>query len=179
MQQRHKVLIGHRERLAVRAPFNGIVVSLPHGDHSSVRKGDVVAIVEPRTVPAITALLSPSDIMRIGLGEQARIYLPSSGAFMNARVTLIDRLGDLAQGNERSLPAAGTQLGWSRVELQVNDPKLLDDRAIYRSGLPVVVQFQRRWANALITAMGKTMNETIAAIRSKVGNGAHAAARNE
>ena len=181
VRQRLKVLTSHRERLAVRAPFDGIVVNLPHGDHSTVRKGDVVAVVEPRTVPAITAMLSPSDVMRIGLGEQARIYLPSSGAFMKARVTLIDRLGDPAQGNERlqATVHGGLQLGWSRVELQVNDPEILQDRTIYRSGLPVVVQFQRRWANALITALGKTMHETIATVRSKIGSGAHAAPRNE
>ena len=38
---------------------------------------------------------------------------------------------------------------------------------------------QRRWANALITALGKTMHETIATVRSKIGSGAHAAPRNE
>ena len=67
-------------------------------------------------------------------------------------------------------------MGWSRVELQPTDPTLLQDRTLYRSGLPVVVQFQRRWANALIAAASKVVGETIAAVRDKIGHGAHAAA---
>ena len=182
IRQRHKALISHRDRLAVRAPFDGVLVELPRGDNSSVRKGDVVAVVESRTLPTVTALLSPADVLRVGLGEQARLYVPSSGTFLNARVTLIDRFADAAGGDRAQASHAGghpASLGWARVELRADEPELLQDRAMYRAGLPVVVQFQRRWAHALVTAMSKTVGETMAAVRVKVGNGAHAAARQE
>ena len=184
IRQRHKALVGHRDRLAVRAPFDGILVELPRGDNSSVRKGDVVAVVEARGLPTISALLSPADVMRVGLGEQARLYIPSSGAFLTARVTLIERFADATAGLDRSSATAhqashAAPLGWARVELQADAPQLLQDRAMYRAGLPVVVQFQRRWANALVAAVTKTFGETMAAVRVKVGNGAQAAARQE
>ena len=179
-RQRHKVLIDHRDRLAARAPFDGIIVDLPRADQASVRKGDVIAVVEQRSVPTVTAMLSPADSMRIGLGEQARLYLPSAGTFMKARVTSIDRMGESAQAGDRGTTAHtgphSATLGWSRVELQVEDPKLLMDRSKYRAGMPVVVQFQRRWANALVAAVAKGVSETVAAIKTRIGIGAHAAA---
>ncbi len=181
VRQRHKVLTGHRDRLAIKAPFDGVIVALPHGDNSTVRKGDLAAIVEQRATPTVMAILSPSDVMRVGLGEAARLYLPSSGTFVTAHVTGIDRLPDMQLGNERLQASThtGPALSWSRVELLPDDPTVLQDRSVYRSGLPVVVQFQRRWASALVTAVGKTVGETFAAIRAKVGSGAHAAARTE
>ncbi len=181
VRQRHKVLTAHRDRLAIKAPFDGIVVAMPHGDNASVRKGDLAAIVEQQAIPTITAMLSPSDVMRVGLGEPVRLYLPSSGTFLAARVTGIERLQDTQPGNERAQASGhtGPVLGWSRVELQPDDPSLLQDRSVYRNGLPVVVQFQRRWANAVVTALGKTVSEALAAFRAKVGGGAHAAARTE
>ena len=179
-RQRHKVLVDHRDRLAARAPFDGVVVDMPRADQASVRKGDVIAVVEQRGVPTVTAMLSPADAMRIGLGEQARLYLPSAGTFMTARVMMIDRMGEAAQTGDRAMTVhAGTNSathGWSRVELQVDDPKQLMDRSKYRSGMPVVVQFQRRWANALLAAVAKGVSQTVAAVKTRFGTGAHAAA---
>ena len=180
-RQRHSALVGHRDRLAVRAPFDGVLVELPRGDNSSVRKGDVVAVVEQSSVPKVTALLSTHDVMRIGIGEPARLYMPTASTFMNARITKIDQVADLIASGERSAAvgpnAHGANANWSRIELQVDEPKLLGDRALYHSGMPVVVQFQRRWAHALVTGFSRRVNETIAAVRVRVGNGAHASAR--
>ncbi len=150
-QLRLQALIAHRDRLAARAPFDGILVGLPRGDKAGVRRGEVVALVEQRAAPTVTAYLSANDALRIGIGDAARVYVPSAGAFLRGKVASIDRTEAISRDRTSAPHAMSTRSsGWSKVDLRVEKPEQLVDRNRFQAGLPVVVQFERRWVSTIV-----------------------------
>jgi multidrug resistance efflux pump len=155
-QLRHQAIIAHRNRLAVRSPFDGVLVALPHSDRASVRKGETIAIVEQSGAPLVMATMSQAEALRVGLGDTARLYVPARGEYMTAHVTHIDRWVDGARDRARpysdgssAKPAKTTS---ARVTLTLDRPDLVQSRQDYANGLPVVVQFKRRWTSTVAQA---------------------------
>ena len=178
-QLRHQSIVAHRTRLAVRAPYDGILTSLPRTDRAVVRKGDLLAVVEQRGVPEVTALVSQSDAMRVGLGDAARLYIPALGAYFPARVARIDRSTETHRDQNR---APGTAYnGHSaadapvKVALSLDRPELVQNRQQYANGLPVVVQFQRRWTTTAQT-ITRGASTGLATAREVIGPSASRAA---
>ena len=156
-EQKHQVLLNHRERLAVRAPFDGTVIELPHVDQGSIKKGDTVAIIEQRQLRQITAFLNQDEVLRVGLGDEALLYVPALGETTKAIVTKIDRTTGFVQEELRQQNPGYRWRGpvdrTAKVTLAFKDPTKLKDVDRYRSGLPVVVVFPQRSSNALIAAI--------------------------
>ena len=148
-KERHKALVNQRERLVVRAPFDGRLIDLPHVDKGSIRKGDIVAILEQTEPRSVTAYLNDDEIVRVGLGDQARLYVPSLRETLKARVSRIDRSGGAA-GREID-PQTGLLSRWrnpgarsAKVILAFEDASKVANAEKFRPGLPVVVVFQPR-----------------------------------
>ena len=158
-EQRKKFYVSQRQRLAVVAPFDGTVLEIPRYDKASVRKGDTIAIIEQRRDRTVTAFLNQNEVMKVGLGDEALIYIPAVGDTVKGRVRKIDRTsGFLKEQNERHGPG----YGWrgpvdrsAKIEIEFSDPKQVADYDLYRSGLPVVVVFEQRSTNSLLTTIKK------------------------
>jgi multidrug resistance efflux pump len=147
-KERHNALVNQRERLVVRAPFDGRLVDLPHVDKGSIRKGDIVAILEQTEPRSVTAYLNDEEIVRIGLGDPARLYVPSVRETLKARVSRIDRSS--AAGREID-PQTGLLSRWrnpgtrsAKVILAFEDASKVANAEKFRPGLPVVVVFEPR-----------------------------------
>lgn len=142
---------------AIKSPFTGTVLKLPRLDDTPVRRGDVVAIVEQRRKREVTAFLTQDEVLKIGLGDDALLYIPALGESVKGRVVAIDRTsGFFREQDQRVSPG----YGWrgpkdrtARVTLRFEDPEKVADSERYRSGLPVVVVFEQRTTNALFSAM--------------------------
>jgi multidrug resistance efflux pump len=164
-QQRYLSAVAHRGRLAIKAPFDGRLVALPHANKAAVRKGDNLAIVEQSAAPTVTAFLSALDAMRIGLGDRAKFYVPALGDFHSARVTQIDRVANAGREADRGHvegAARPSQADQWKVVLSLEHPELVGAQKDYISGLPVVVQFQRRWTNTLSTTLRRRATDSAA-----------------
>jgi multidrug resistance efflux pump len=147
-QERHKALLNQRERLVVRAPFDGRLIDLPHVDKGSIRKGDIVAILEQTEPRNVTAYLNDDEIVRVGVGDHARLYVPSVRETLKARVSRIDRSS--APGREID-PQTGLLSRWrhpanrsAKVVLAFEDESQVANAEKFRPGLPVVVVFEPR-----------------------------------
>ncbi|MGD9785563.1 MAG: HlyD family efflux transporter periplasmic adaptor subunit [Hyphomicrobiaceae bacterium] len=147
-QQRHIANLKMRDRSAVRAPFVGRVLQLPRPDQSSVRRGEVIAVIEQQSQRHILAFLNQDEVARIGLGDTAQIWVPALGEVIEAKVTRIDRTaGFLEQHAEAQKPGyrwRGHEDRSAEVVLSFKDEEVLGNGERYRPGLPVTILFDRK-----------------------------------
>lgn len=156
-EQRAKSYVKQRERAAITAPFDGTVLDLPRFDKGSVRKGDTIAIIEQRRDRYVTAFLNQDEILKVGLGDEAMLYVPALGETLKGRVKEIDRTsGFLGEQSERQLPGyqwRGAHDRSAKITIEFSEPEKVRDVERYRSGLPVVVVFEQRSTNSLLSTL--------------------------
>lgn len=164
-EQRHLSNVKLRNRLAVRAPFDGTLLALPRFDRASVRRGDVVAIVEQRRKREVIAFLNQDEILKVGLGDEVVLYIPALGEQLQGRVANIDRTsGFLREQDQRANPGYTWRAPRDRsakVTVRFNQPELVADFEKYRSGLPVVVIFEQRATNSLMSSIAHTLGAAL------------------
>jgi multidrug resistance efflux pump len=158
-QQRYIAQLSQRDRDAVRAPFDGTVLDLPNYDNAFVKKGDVIAIIEQRKDRHINAWLNQDEILKVGIGDEAIVYIPALNESIRGKVTEIDRTtGFVQEQYQRQNPGyawRGPTDRSAKVKINFSDMKKVEDAERYRSGLPVVVVFEQRSTNSLLSAIKK------------------------
>ncbi len=136
---------------AIRAPFSGHVVSLPQVAGVSVAKGQTVLVLEQDVAPTVTAYLDQDEILKVGLDDAAKIFLPALNRHVQARVIAINRRSGY-------LDLKGSQYTWksSGERTAAVQLKLLGTAYPERkisAGLPAVVIFDRRITNDLVAKL--------------------------
>lgn len=158
-QQKAEAYAKQRSRTAVTSPFDGTVLDIPKFDKGSVRRGDTIAIIEQRKSRRVTAFLNQDEILKVGLGDLATIFVPALGETVKGRVTQIDRTsGFIREQKEAQNPGYGWRGPTDRsakITIDFEDQKAIDDSERYRSGLPVVVVFEQRSTNSLLSTLKK------------------------
>lgn len=158
-EQRREAYVRQRERSAVVAPFDGTILELPRIDRGNVRKGDTLAIIEQRKDRHVSAYLNQDEILKVGMGDEALIYIPAIGETVRGRVVKIDRTsGFVRENDQRQNPGYGWRGPHDRsakIEIQFEDPAKVADPERYRSGLPVIVVFEQRSTNSLLATIKK------------------------
>ena len=161
-QQRYIANLNLRDRNSVKAPFEGTILELPRVDNGSVRKGDIVAVVEQRRDRFVLAYLNQDEVMKVGIGDEVQIYIPALGEAMKGRVRKVDRTtGFIHEQDQRTSPGfswRGAVDRSAKVTIDFEDPGKIANYDRYRSGLPVVAVFERRGTNALIAAIKKQLS---------------------
>ena len=160
-RKRHQALLRQRSRMVIKAPFEGRVVSLPVGEFGFVRSGDVVAIVEKQNARTVLAYLTQDEVMKIGMGDEARLFIPALARSLKGRVVSIDRTAgfvreqDIRKAPGYSWRGPGDRTAKVMIELidQQSDP--ISDG--FRPGLPVVVVFPQRSTNSLLASISRRL----------------------
>ena len=142
-EERRESYVKQRQRSAVTSPFDGTVLEIPRIDGGSVRKGDTLAIIEQRRDRRVTALLNQDEVMKVGLGDEALIYIPAVGETVKGRVVTIRQGPRASSGSKTSatiLAMAGEDLPTvlAKIVIDFTEPHKLDDSERYRSGLPAI-----------------------------------------
>ncbi|KUO67795.1 MAG: hypothetical protein APF80_00715 [Alphaproteobacteria bacterium BRH_c36] len=164
-QQRYIANLKMRDSLAVRAPFDGTILKLPRFDKAAVRRGDVIAVLEQRRNRQVTAFLTQDEVAKVGLGDEALIYLPALGETLTGRVTSIDRTsGFIREQEQRANPGyawRGPTDRSAQVSISFDDNAVLRDFERYRSGLPVTVIFEQRTQNSILSGIARKLAVSI------------------
>jgi multidrug resistance efflux pump len=164
-QEKQDALLRHRERLAVLAPFDGTVLELPHVDRGSVRRGDVIAIIEQRRLRQVTAFLNQDEVMKVGQGDEVLLYVPALSETLKGKVLQIDRTtGFVKEQNTAQNPGyrwRGSVDRSAKVTIAFIDQSKVQDVERYRSGLPVVAVFPQRSTNALTSSMKQKLSTSM------------------
>jgi multidrug resistance efflux pump len=140
--RRHQSYMNQRDRLSLRAPFDGILRQLPHADSATLRKGDVAAVVERSAERGVTAFLRQDQVVRVQLGAQAIVHVPATRQTFRATVAEIDPARGSKADTHRSGGANGSashgENGMAAVRLALTGPPSAIDLNVYRDGLPAV-----------------------------------------
>lgn len=154
----YDVLRKQRSRIAIRSPFNALIVDLPRFDHSAVQRGDIVAIFEREKSRQITAYLNQDEILQVGLGDVATIYVPALDEIVQARVITIDRTQGFVDEQQSRYTWRGSKDRSAKIVL---DFEALSREAIrnrYTPGLPVIVIFKSRSTNQLLNSVWRRLS---------------------
>ena len=153
-EQRLRSATEQRTRSAIRAPFDGTILDLPRVDQAAVRPGDMIAIIEQRRDRRVSAFLTQDEVLKVGLGDEAAIYVPALRETFKGRVRQIDRTsGFVRELGERQVPGYRWRAPTDRsamVIIDFEDRESVQDIERYRAGLPVVVVFERRSAGTVL-----------------------------
>lgn len=156
-EQKLAALKHHRDRLAVRAPFDGTVLELPRVDRGAVRRGDVIAILEQRQLRQVIAFLNQDEVLRVGQGDEVLIYIPALQETQKGIVEQIDRttgfVKEQASAHNPGYRWRGPVDRSARVIITFQEPAKVADVERYRSGLPVVAVFPKRSATAIASGV--------------------------
>ena len=147
-RQRFEIARRQRNRLAVVAPFTGILLQLPRVNNSQIKAGETIAVFEKNDQRSVTAFLTQSEVLQIEMGADVDVYVPATGEVAPARIVDIDRtMGFFQQASTRStmrLQWRSSQERTARVTLAFNNPKAFANSRQYRAGLPVIANFERK-----------------------------------
>ncbi len=141
--RRHQSYLNQRDRLSMRAPFDGVLRQLPHADSATVRKGDVAAVIEQSAERGVTAYLRQDQVARVQIGAEAIVHVPATRQTFRATVQEIDPAQSL---NSDRAPQHGTggsgtarpDNGMAVVKLTLSGTPRAIDLNVYRDGLPAV-----------------------------------------
>ena len=151
--QAHEALLKHRERLAVKAPFNGRVLDVPVLENASVKRGDIIAVFEKDEERYVSAFLTQDEVVKVQRGEVASVYLPALNTSLSATVVSVDRTAGFKEEISRRFSWRGAEDRSAEVRLEFargNDPELV---AQVTSGLPAVVLFEAQSSNPILAAV--------------------------
>jgi multidrug resistance efflux pump len=176
-QRRHQSYLNQRDRLSLRAPFDGILRQLPHADSATVRKGDIAAVVERSAERGVTAYLRQEQVLRVQIGAQAIVHVPATRQTFRATVSEIDPAHGPKSDHNRHNTTAGTPArndeGMAAVRLLFTDGARAIDLNIYRDGLPAVTMIglskvQRTRQSDPATRLGMTAQGTYRLVSQSV-----------
>lgn len=132
-------------RLAVSSPFNGTLKELYVTTGSSYSRGDTLAVFEAPSRSVIHAFLNQEEILEIGLGAIASIYVPSTGTLLKGRITSIDRTEGFINEVASSYTWRGPKDRSALVELEIIQSNDIITALV--PGHPVTILFQRQKTN--------------------------------
>lgn len=164
-EQKAQSYVKQRQRAAVTSPFDGTVLDLPRVDKGSVRKGDTIAVIEQRRDRHVVAFLNQDEILKVGIGDEALVFLPALGETVKGRVTQIDRTsGFVAEQRERQMPGyqwRGAHDRSAKIIIDFEEPQKVEDFDRYRTGLPAIVVFEQRSTNSLMSTLKKKFSTSM------------------
>lgn len=156
-EQKQQALVKHRQRLAVHAPFAGIVHELPRVSGGTVRRGDVIAVIEQPKARTVTAYLTQDEVLRVGRGDKVLIYVPSLDYTLDARVARIDRTDGFVDEQNEQYSYRGARDRTAKVELEFLAPALTGNTLALESGTPVIAVFPSRSTNPILAAAARKL----------------------
>ena len=71
--------LDRRERLIVRAPSTGRVVTMMKKEGSSVKRGEPIALFEREEGRVIDVFMTQEDLLEVRLGDRVEVYFPATG----------------------------------------------------------------------------------------------------
>ncbi|MEL6421137.1 MAG: HlyD family efflux transporter periplasmic adaptor subunit [Pseudomonadota bacterium] len=164
------VLLKHRARLAVRAPFDGVLLDLPRVDMAAVRHGDTVAVIEQRRRRHVTAYLTQDEVLKVGLGDRAHGFIPALNESLPLTIVQIDRTTGFVAESLSQYRWRGERDRSAKITLAFEHPKLVDNASRYRSGLPVIVLFEQKNTNQLLSEIERRIKMLAISITGSSGS---------
>ncbi|MEM8792654.1 MAG: HlyD family secretion protein [Pseudomonadota bacterium] len=147
MAARLEDLLDASSEQEIRAPWKGRIVEIMHQEGARLLRSDPLVALEKDTIPDVEAFLTQEEILEIGHGDEALIFVPSLDRKIAARVIRIDRTSGFVDEQRSQCTWRGPDDQSARVTLAIDSATSgLDSLP---AGLPAVTLFTRRDATVL------------------------------
>lgn len=146
------IMLERKGALALASPFDGQVVDMMHAANTPLIRGTHVLTIEQTSAPVVEAYLNQEEVVQIGLGDAATVFLPSVDTRLPARVVEIDRTSGFVDEQEAQYVWRGPQDRSARVLLTLDA-----DAHGLPSGLPAIVLFERRGTDTVRHDLADTL----------------------
>lgn len=153
-----------QSQLKIRAPFDGEIVSVQQTGLTTVLRNEPLLTIQQDARPTVTAFLNQDQVLRVGLHDRVKVFVPSTGQHLEAVVKEINR-------NSALLRAGDPTFTWKDSEDKSATVSLVLDIADQASsqipaGLPVIAIFQKRTINDIYHRLTGALTETRTLVRS-------------
>lgn len=156
--QKHEALLKHRERLAIRAPFDGRLAKMPKPKSAAVKQGDIIAVFENDAERKVLAYLTQDEVIKVGMGDKARVFFPSLNLSINANVIGIDRTKGFQEEIARRYSWRSPDDRSAEVALSLGNRLPQKTRDAITAGLPAVVLFESRSTSPILAAIWRKVS---------------------
>ncbi|MDC7789439.1 HlyD family efflux transporter periplasmic adaptor subunit [Rhodoplanes sp. TEM] len=163
-----RVLMQRRAELTVLANTSGRTLRVLRRDGANVQAGDTIAVLERQERGIVYAFLTQGEASRVGIGDEAEIYIPGHRISARATVVAVERNGGYLDDVEsrytwqlaRDTGVRHTDRDrTARVTLEFSEADQAAARRHVTAGTPAIVSFDRRWGRGEAT--------TFAALQSR------------
>ncbi len=139
--QRLESLQEVRDRQIIRAPYDGRIVSVLHAAGGAVTRDQPLLVLEEAVPPTVTAFLTQEEVLKVGLGDSAKVFLPAVDQQVAARVIAVDRTSSYINTRQSQYTWQDGDRRTAAVKLSIDARRL---RPGLTTGLPAIVIFSRR-----------------------------------
>jgi len=147
------------ERLVIEAPFDGRILSVFQSGNVHLIRNEELLAIEKDDNPTVLAYLTQDEVLSVGLGDRAKVFIPGLQRHLEASVTKVDRRSsyiDLEssqrQWNDRTERTALVSLN-IHLEGQERDD--------VSAGLPAVVIFPKRFTSDVYQGFSSGVSKLI------------------
>lgn len=132
----------------LKAPYDAHVVTLHKSSGNAIVNAENIMVLEKSIKPVIEAFVSHSELSKIRMNSEAKVYVPTLDKSFTAKVVAIDPTARFTQEDTFRLSwqesASNTVAAkTSRVTLEIPDQVALSSDLSGLAGLPVEVSFKR------------------------------------
>ncbi|MDD9909900.1 MAG: HlyD family efflux transporter periplasmic adaptor subunit [Ahrensia sp.] len=144
-----------RTAMSILAPYDGKIVSLQQAAHTNVLRNAPLLTIEQRVEPTVTAFLDQEQVLNVGLNDEAKVFLPSLGQHIEAKVTMIDRNSTFINSDRSHYSWKDGREKSAAVSLRLNLSAIPRDEI--SAGLPAVVVFSKRQTNDIYHSISSVL----------------------
>ncbi len=141
-----------RTTMSIVAPYDGRIVSVQQAAHTAVLRNEPLLTIQQRTDPTVTAFLDQDQVLKVGLNDSAKVYLPSLGRHIAATVVMVDRNSTFINSDRSHYAWKDGKEKSAAVSLKLD----IDGADVERisAGLPAVVVFSQRQVSDIYHRIG-------------------------
>lgn len=145
------------ESMAILAPYDGKIVSIQQAANTTILRNEPLLTIEEKTIPTVTAFVDQDQVLEVGLHDIAKVYLPSIGQHIDAKVIAIDRNSTFINSDRSHYSWKDGKEKSAAISLRL---RTTDAQAeMVSAGLPAVVIFPTRQVNDIYHMIGSIFRE--------------------
>ena len=144
-----------RVGMSIIAPYDGRIVSIQQAAHTNILRNEPLLTIEQQVAPTVTAFLDQEQVLEVGLNDQAKVFLPSLGQHIEAKVVMIDRNSTFLNSDRSHYAWKEGKQKSAAVSLKLNLANV--DRQKINAGLPAVVVFSKRQVSDIYHTIGSAL----------------------
>lgn len=155
LSQQIETLETRMASMVIKAPFDARIVAVKQSGNIMVFRNQQLATLEKLEIPTVTAFLDQDQVLKVGMSDNARVFVPALNRHVDARVYKIDRNSAFLDPKASHYTWTDTKEKSAAVSLHLDIQ--VEELTHIRAGLPVVVIFPKRNTNAVLSRISNWM----------------------